>query len=159
MNIPKPDKTLLPSSGRLAGIDFGTVRIGIAVCDREQIISSPLETYVCRSPHQDADYFKQLARRESLCGFVLGLPVHMSGDESQKSQEVRRFGAWLNEQTGLPVDWMDERYTTVLAREFLSQSGLSGKARKAKLDKIAAQIILSAYLQCRTHHRKIEAIE
>lgn len=158
MNSPKPEKTLLPTRGRLAGIDFGTVRIGIAVCDQEQIIASPLETYRCRSPRQDADYFKELVRRENLCGFVLGLPVHMSGDESQKSQEARRFGAWLAEQTELPVDWMDERYTTALAREFLSQSGLSGKARKARLDKIAAQIILSAYLESQANNSRIDSI-
>ena len=140
----------LPSVGRLAGIDFGTVRIGVAVSDFDQIIASPLDTYRCCGSAEDADYFKELVGRESICGFVLGLPVHMSGDESQKSAEAREFGRWLGEQTGLPVGWMDERYTTALAREFLSQSGLSGAARKARLDKVAAQIILSAYLESRS---------
>ncbi len=150
MNQTDSSGESLPSVGRLAGIDFGTVRIGVAVSDFDQIIASPLDTYRCCGPAEDADYFKDLVGRESICGFVLGLPVHMSGDESQKSAEAREFGRWLGEQTGLPVGWMDERYTTALAREFLSQSGLSGAARKARLDKVAAQIILSAYLESRS---------
>ena len=155
----EPSENALPAIGRLAGIDFGTVRIGIAVSDHDQIIASPLETYQCRSPEHDSAFFKQLVIRESLCGFVLGLPVHMSGDESQKSEQARVFGAWLSKQTDLPIAWMDERYTTARAREFLSKSGLSGKARKARLDKIAAQVILSTYLDSRFGENRIEPIE
>lgn len=159
MNPTDPSANVLPSIGRLAGIDFGTVRIGIAVSDHDQVIASPLETYQCRGAEPDSAFFKKLVTRESLCGFVLGLPVHMSGDESQKSQQARAFGSWLSNQTGLPIGWMDERFTTALARELMSKSGLSGKARKAKLDKIAAQLILSAYLENRSGENRIESID
>lgn len=137
----------LPTSGRLAGIDFGTVRIGIAISDAGQSLASPLETYVRRNEKLDAQYFVKLVATEKITGFVIGLPVHMSGDESEKSAEAREFGSWLVEQTEVPVDWIDERYTTAFARDVLSKSGLSGKKRKAMLDKIAAQAILSTYLE------------
>jgi putative Holliday junction resolvase len=137
----------LPPYGRLAGIDFGTVRIGVAICDPSQTIASPLETYNRRTIALDAKYFVDLATREQIVGFVVGLPVHMSGDASQKSKQAEEFGSWLLEQTGIPVAWIDERYTTAMAREVLSQSNLSGKKRKAQLDKLAAQIILAAYLE------------
>jgi putative Holliday junction resolvase len=84
---------------------------------------------------------------ERIVGFIVGLPVHMSGDASQKSGEAIAFGNWLRDQTSIPVAWIDERYTTAMAREVLSQSGLSGKKRKAQLDKLAAQILLSVYLE------------
>ncbi|MCH2182892.1 MAG: Holliday junction resolvase RuvX [Mariniblastus sp.] len=159
MESRRPPETVLPSRGRLAGIDFGTVRIGVAVSDPDQIIASPLETYHCRTPEQDAVFFQELVVREEICGFVVGLPVHMSGDESQKSEEARAFGAWLGAQTGLPVDWMDERYTTAFARESLANSGLRGKSRKARLDKIAAQLILATYLESRPGGNRVGAID
>jgi putative Holliday junction resolvase len=148
----------LPAKGRLAGIDFGTVRIGVAISDPGQTIASPLDNYVRRGQSHDAEYFNRLARDEQLVGFVVGLPVHLSGDESEKSVEAKSFGNWLNRITGLPVDWIDERFTTAMAREVLSQSHLSGKKRKAQLDKLAAQILLTAYLDSHSPERSTGAL-
>ena len=136
-----------PAQGRLAGIDFGTVRIGVAISDPGRSIASPLEIYQRRSVDKDATYFRELVKLERIVGFVVGLPVHMSGDESEKSQQAREFGSWLKRETGLPVTFFDERYTTAFAREILAQSNLSGKKRKAQLDKLAAQILLKCYLE------------
>ena len=140
----------IPTSGRLAGIDFGLSRIGIAICDPGQQFSSPLEIYHSRSEKLDDEFFLKLVKRESLVGFVVGLPVHMSGDESEMSQAARQFGERIGELTGLPVGFVDERYTTAMAREILSGSNLSGKKRKAQLDKLAAQILLATFLENRT---------
>ena len=137
---------ILPRTGRLAGIDFGTVRIGIAISDPGQSLASPLETYQRRTLELDGKYFRELVAKEEIVGFVVGLPVHMSGEQSQKSKEAIEFGKWMMEITNLPVGWIDERFTSAMAREILSQSGLSGKKRKAHLDKLAAQILLSAFL-------------
>ena len=141
--------TKLPITGRLAGIDFGTVRIGVAISDPSQTFSSPLETYKRRTIELDATFFQELSANQQVVGFVVGLPVHMSGDASQKSNEAIEFGKWLQEQTDKPVDWIDERFTTSMAREILNQSNLSGRKRKAQLDKLAAQILLAAYLEAR----------
>lgn len=136
----------LPAEGRLAGIDFGTVRIGVAISDPGQTIATPLEVLTRRTLELDRQYFMNLVQAEQLVGFVVGLPVHMSGDASAKSKQAIEFGSWLSEVTALPVDYIDERYTTAMAREMLNQTGLSGKKRKAMLDKLAAQVILAAYL-------------
>jgi putative holliday junction resolvase len=136
-----------PPRGRVAGVDYGTVRIGVAIGDLEVRMASPYENYNRRSEKLDAQYFQRLAREERLVRWVVGLPVHLSGEESQKSYEARRFGKWLGELTNLPVDFYDERYTTAGAEEILQQANLTKKRRKARLDQLAAQIMLTAYLE------------
>jgi putative pre-16S rRNA nuclease len=138
---------LLPRAGRLAGIDYGTVRIGVAITDPEQRLASPLENYTRRGAAADAAWFKQLAVNERLVGFIVGLPVYASGDESLKSHEARQFGAWLAELTGLPVRYFDERYTSAHAETLLIDADVTRKKRKQRLDKLAAQILLAAYLE------------
>ncbi|REJ68705.1 MAG: Holliday junction resolvase RuvX [Planctomycetota bacterium] len=137
-----PDK-----AGRLAGIDFGTVRIGVAVTDPQRTLASPHDNYQRRSAGADADYFRALAENERIAKFVVGLPVHLDGRESQKSQEAREFGQWLKDVTGRPVEFFDERFTTSEAEQLLGGASLTKKQRKARLDKLAAQIMLSAYLE------------
>ena len=132
---------------RVAGIDFGTVRIGIAMADTEVGIASPYENCTRRTPALDAEYFRRLATEERLAKFVVGLPVHLSGAESQKSHEARVFGQWLGELTGVPVEYFDERFTTSEADEFLGAAKLTKKQRQARRDQLAAQIMLTAYLE------------
>ena len=103
---------------RIAGIDYGTVRIGIALADTEVGIAGAFDNYTRRSPALDGDYFTTLAKEERIGRFVVGLPVHLHGGESQKSTEARAFGKWLGEITGVPVEYFDERFTTSEADEF-----------------------------------------
>ena len=137
----------LPAKGRLVGIDFGTVRIGIAISDAEHRLASPYENYTCRDREADGQYFVELAAAENVVGFVVGLPVHGSGEESAKSLEARQFGRWLTEITALPVAFYDERYTTAQAEQMLTTAELTSKRRKKRLDMVAAQIILASYLE------------
>ena len=132
---------------RVAGIDYGTVRIGIALATTGVGIASPYDNYNRRGEKQDARYFRDLATQEKIDRFVVGLPVHLSGDESQKSTEAREFGRWLTELTGVPVEFYDERFTSAEAEQFLLDSNLTSKQRKARLDKLAAQIMLASYLE------------
>lgn len=133
--------------GRLAGIDFGTVRIGIALTDRERRMASPHTNYTRRSAALDADFFRRLAADEAIVQFVVGLPVHLDGHESQKSYEARTFGKWLADATGVPVVFFDERFSTSQAEDYLAGAGLTKKKRKARLDMLAAQVMLTAYLE------------
>ena len=136
-----------PERGRIAGIDYGTVRIGVAIGELEVRMASPYETYTRRSKQIDAEYFQTLAREERLVRWVIGLPVHLSGDESQKSREARQFGKWLEELTDLPVDFYDERFTSAYAESMLQNANLTRDQRKARIDQLAAQIMLTAYLE------------
>jgi putative Holliday junction resolvase len=137
----------LPRTGRLAAIDYGTVRLGVAITDPEQRLASPLENYTRRSPEADAQWLTQLASGERIIGFVVGLPVHTSGRESQKSAEARQFGQWVSQVTGLPVRFFDERFTSAHAEALLLDARITKKRRKERLDKLAAQILLTAYLE------------
>src|SRR4051812_22839964 len=116
--------------GRLLGVDFGTVRVGLAVSDSDRIIASPLATYTRRDAAADAAYFKQLVAAEEVVGLVVGLPMHTDGREGAKAQEARAYGTWLGEVTGLPVVYADERFTTVFAESALWNAGLTHKRRK-----------------------------
>lgn len=132
---------------RIAGIDYGTVRIGIAFADTDSRIASPYATYVRRAEAADIDYFVSLVGKEKIDLFVVGLPVHLDGRESQKSKEAREFGVWLDLMTGVPVEFFDERFTTTEADEVLGAAKLTKKQRQARRDQLAAQIMLTAYLE------------
>lgn len=132
---------------RIAGIDFGTVRIGIALADTEVGIAGAFENYTRRTPPLDAEYFKTFAREERIGRFVVGLPVHLHGGESQKSMEARAFGEWLAKATEVPVEYFDERFTTSEAEQLLGDAKLTKKQRQARRDQLAAQIMLTAYLE------------
>lgn len=148
-SVPSEPQAVRPT-GRLAGIDFGTVRIGIALTDSRRTLASPYENYRRRDPQTDAARFRRLVAEEGVVEFVVGLPVHLSGLESQKSIEAREFGKWLAEATGLAVEFFDERFTTSEADAFLGAAKLAKKQRKQRRDMLAAQIMLTAYLESAT---------
>ena len=157
-----PIELPFPETGRIAAVDYGTVRISIAVCDPDRILASPVEVYQVRGQARDAEYFKSLINQEHLAGFVVGLPIHCDGGESQKSKESREFARWLCDQTKLPVRLFDERFSTAAAKERLS-GGRGGRDRpmrmsrqkkKKQLDAVAALVLLESFLEaCRYHDR------
>ena len=131
--------------GRLLGVDYGDVRVGLAVSDPDRKIAFPLAIYTRQNRERDAAYFAVVAE-EATAGLVVGLPVHLSGVEGAKAAAARAFGAWLAETTGLAATFWDERFTTVEAESALWAAGLTHKRRKERRDKVAAQILLQAYL-------------
>lgn len=139
-------ETPFPTSGRLLGLDYGTKRIGIAVSDQDQKIAGPLENYSSRGESADARHLAALVGEYLIQGIVVGLPVHMSGEEGEKAREARRFGKWVEQTTHRPVRYWDERFSSSRAEQHLMEAGLSKKKRKARTDKLAAQMILQAYL-------------
>ena len=132
---------------RLLGVDHGSVRIGLAVTDPDRRIASPLATYERKGTEPDAAYFKKLVENENIGLIVIGLPIHLSGQEGEKAKEAREFGQWLGDVTGLPVVFWDERFTTVEAEGHLLSAGLTRKARRDRRDRVAAQILLQTYLE------------
>lgn len=134
-------------TGRIAAVDYGTVRMGVAITDRDRTIASPLAVHTRRGAAGDADFFRRLAADEDVALFVVGLPVHLSGRESGKSWEAREFAAWLATTTGVRVSLFDERFTTTQADEYLAQGEFTKKRRKARRDMLAAQVLLTAFLE------------
>jgi putative Holliday junction resolvase len=139
-----------PLPGRVAGIDYGSVRIGIAISDPGRTIASPYENYTRRGPEQDARRMRRLVEEERVKLLVVGLPIHLDGRESEKSREARQFGRWLAEVTEVPVEFFDERFTSAEAEQFLLDAQMTKKRRKARMDMLAAQILLSSYLESRS---------
>jgi putative Holliday junction resolvase len=149
---PQEQSTATPpisrsSFGSLLGIDFGTKRIGLAVSDPDRVIASPLETRANDSGVEQ--YFIELTARSRFAGIVVGLPLHANGDESEMSLMARRFAGRLAELTKLPVVMWDERCTSAAAEDALRAASLSRKKRKARVDRVAAQMILQTYLDAK----------
>jgi putative Holliday junction resolvase len=138
---------LTSSKGRILAIDPGKVRIGLAICDADRTIASPLAQYTRRDAAQDAKYFKTLVAEEKVGSILIGLPVYMSGDEGPQAKVARAFGKLVEEWTTLPVRYWDERYTTRFAETMLWDAGLTHKKRKERRDQVAAQILLASYLE------------
>lgn len=136
----------MSGSGRLLGVDYGTVRVGLAVSDADRMIASPLATHQRCGRDHDTAYFRQLVEDERVVGLVVGLPVHLNGREGIKATEARAFGTWLAEAVQRPVVYWDERFSTVEAEGYLVSAGLTNKRRKARRDRVAAQILLQSYL-------------
>lgn len=141
-------------AGRVAGVDFGTVRIGIAISDPSRTWSSPLEIRTRSGQEADARYFRRLVEENRITLFVVGLPVYLDGNESEKSIQAREFALWLTETTGVPHELFDERFTSVEAENFLLAANLTKKRRKKRIDKVAAQILLAAYLESTANREK-----
>jgi putative Holliday junction resolvase len=132
--------------GRILALDFGLRRIGSAISDPGRLIASPLEVYERKNDDVDARHYRALTREHEVERIVVGLPVHTSGREGQLATLAREWGTWLALATGLPVSYVDERYTSVEAESLMIQSGLTRQKRKDLRDKLAAQILLQGYL-------------
>lgn len=141
-----PAPVPFPPTGRLLGIDYGTKRIGLAVCNPEQTIAGAVESYTRVNLTADANRLRQVVKEYRIDGLVVGLPVHMSGQEGAKAGEARAFGLWAAKETQRPVCFFDERFTSLSAEAHLLSAGLSKKKRQARIDKLAAQFLLQAYL-------------
>lgn len=146
MSVPEAQHTAIPEKGRFAGLDFGNTRIGIALSDPDRVLATPWAVYQRQGSQQDAAYFRRLVEAEKVVLFVVGLPVHCDGSESESSAAAREFGQWLHQVTGVPVVYMDERFSTQTADTWLRSAQLTRKERRKRIDKLSAQIILSAYL-------------
>lgn len=142
-----PPNSTGKETGRVAGVDYGTRRIGLAITDKRRTIASPMANFTRQSPEADARWFVKQTQAEEITRYVVGLPVHLDGNESQKSHEAREFGKWLAEVTGKPVEFFDERFTSAQAEAMLEEAGLTKKQRRARLDMLAAQIMLQAWLE------------
>ena len=127
-------------------LDYGDVRIGIAFSDLLQTIASPFQTYRRKTLTEDLNYFLNLVKEKEVSKIILGLPVNMDGSVGERALKTKEFGEELFKATGLEVEYVDERLTSVEAEEILISSGVRREKRKEVIDKIAAALILESYL-------------
>ena len=128
---------------RLLAIDWGERRIGLAVSDPTGTIASPAGYVQRRAGKRPpiAELVRRAAELEAE-GFVVGLPLDLAGDETPRSEEVRRIAAELERRTGLPTRLVDERFTTAAALRAIREMGGSTRGRKGDVDALAATMLL-----------------
>jgi len=134
--------------GRLLGVDYGERRIGLAISDPTGTIASPAGAIVRRAGKRPP-VAEIIRRGEALeaRGFVIGLPLDGDGNETPRCAEVRTVASAIATRTGLPVDLVDERYTTAAALRAIREMGGSTRGRKADVDALAATVLLQHALQ------------
>ncbi|MEG1635252.1 MAG: Holliday junction resolvase RuvX [Rikenellaceae bacterium] len=133
--------------GRILAIDYGKKRTGIAVTDPLQIISNGLTTVETSTLKE---FIKKYTTENEVDKFVIGLPRQMSGEFSESYKYIKPFGKWLeSEFPNKEIIFVDERFTSVLAKRAMIEGGVKKMDRqnKALIDKISATIILQTYLE------------
>ena len=130
----------------LLGVDLGKARTGLALCDEGEILASPLAVLTEHNRDKLVEKIGQAARESQAKKLIVGLPKNMDGSEGESAQNAREIGALLEESTGLPVEFFDERGTTITAHGYLNETNVRGKKRKAVVDAVAAVVILQGYL-------------
>jgi putative Holliday junction resolvase len=132
--------------GRRLAFDFGDVRIGVAVCDSDGILSSPLDFLLAKDPSLNQQ-IKVLIDEYEPTKIYIGLPLNLSGQESESSTKARAFEVRINALTNIPTELIDERLSTVNALKTLKEVGIDAKRAKTLIDSMAAVAILELGLK------------
>ena len=141
----------LPSFGAIAGLDLGTVTIGVAISDLGRSVATPVETIKRKKFGVDAAALLALCDKREVKALVLGLPMNMDGSEGPRCQATRAFARNLERLTDLPITFWDERLSTVAAERAMLEADMSRKRRSALIDHVAAAYILQGALDRLAH--------
>jgi putative Holliday junction resolvase len=128
-------------------LDYGTRRIGIAVSDDEGTFAFPAGFLACQGRKRDLAALRCLAAERSIRSIVVGLPVHMDGRKGETAVAAEEFANAVAQETGLPVEMLDERWTTREAERALSESKSGRRKRREAVDSAAATLLLRSYLE------------
>jgi len=133
-------------AGRVLALDFGKKRIGLAVSDELGLTAQGLDTLHRTRVRDDIEALDSLVNQYGVSQVLIGMPLHMSGDESRQSAHTREFAERLQRRTGLTVEYWDERWTSVQAERMLRDSGVKVDRKDGTVDRISAVILLESYL-------------
>ena len=142
------------------GIDYGTKRIGLAISDPVGTLASPLATVEARGSL--ADHVRTVLKEADAYAYeeiVVGLPLNMDDTEGPQAKTTRAFGAQLARDSGKKVHYFDERLSSVEAQGVLRESDFTRKKRKARVDSLAAQIILQGFLDARSQQPRRDVLD
>lgn len=132
--------------GKYLGVDYGDVRTGLAECDVSGMLAGPIGTIAEGGMRNTAVRVAREAESRMCKKIVIGLPKNMNGSEGNRADTVRAFAKILSELTSIPIDFYDERMTTMQAYRFLDSTATYGKKRKNAIDTLSAEIILQGYI-------------
>jgi len=139
---------------RVLGLDLGARRIGLAISDEEGRIAFPAGHLERTAPKRDLAALAALIAERRVGRAVVGLPLHLDGRAGPEAEAARAFARTLAKRAGIPVDTLDERWTSVAAQRSLREAGRGVARRRGKgvVDAVAATLLLSTYLD-RLHSR------
>lgn len=139
---------------KIMSVDFGDARTGIAVCDKNEMLASPVCVITEHDFNKCAEKVSEKAIELKVSEIVVGYPKNMNGTIGERAEKCQKFAELVAEISNISVKLWDERSTTVTAHQYLNQTNTRGKKRKAVVDAVASTIILETYLEFRKHHRE-----
>ena len=146
---------MIPTAGRVLGVDWGERRIGIASSDETQLLATPLETLTRRVGKRfPMPTFLELVSLSGPVGVVVGLPLNLDGTEGPSAMAARELAVLIAQRTGLPVELWDERMTSARALGAIREVGGSTRGRREDVDSLAASVLLQTWLDARRAGRK-----
>ena len=141
---------------KIMAVDFGDSRTGIAICDRGELLASPVWVIEEKLFTTTVQKTAQQVQEQGAERIVVGHPLNMDGSKGPRAQLCEEFAQQLGELVSVPVVLWDERQTTVSAIGFLNETNTRGKKRKQVIDAVAATIILENYMSYRKNHSEEE---
>lgn len=133
----------------ILSVDYGDARTGLAVCDRMEILASPVGVINESYEPKVISAVAAEAQKQKAELIVVGLPKNMDGSEGSRAEKCTRFAEQLRQATGIETVMYDERLTTVWAHKTLSENNVRGKKRKAVVDAVSAVVILEGFMATR----------
>ena len=134
---------------RSIGLDIGDARIGVAVSDASGTVASPVAVLDARALEVDVRPLARLVEEYEAEMLVVGVPVTLGGEEGPQAGHVRERADRLGDAVGLPVAYWDERLSSAEARRLMREAGMSDRDQRGAVDKVAAALILQAWLDSR----------
>ena len=132
---------------RWLGLDLGNVRIGVALSDSLGMTAQPLKVLKSEGTQKDLITLGEMVNEYEVTQVIVGLPINMDGTESKQTQKIRDFTQKLSNRLNVSVFFVDERLTSRQAERMMSESGVTSKKQRGKVDQIAAAILLQAALK------------
>ena|ERR1700677_4254205 len=132
---------------RWLGLDLGHVRIGVALSDTLGMTAQPLTVLKSEGTQKDIITIGGLVNEHEVSQVVVGLPINMDGTESKQTQKIREFTTKLSNRLNVPVFFIDERLTSRQAERMMTDSGVTAKKQRGKVDQIAAALLLQSALK------------
>ena len=133
----------------ILSVDYGDKRTGIAVCDKLEMLASPVCVLTEWNAETLAEKIVDIAKQKNAEQIVIGLPRNMDGSKGFRAEACEALGELVKSKCEIPVTFWDERLTTVSAHRILSENNVRGKKRKSVVDAVAAEIILQNYIDSR----------
>ena len=132
---------------RILAIDYGDVRVGLAISDLTQTIAQPFKTLLYSNSNNLLNQLDNIVKENDIGLIVVGIPYNMKGEDTQQTSKVRKFISLIQDNLMIEIKLIDERLTSLEAEKIMHKMNIKTGSNKTKIDKIAASIILQEYLQ------------